>query len=222
MKRRNRDINIINMSALDLFASGMGVFILLAVVAMPYYLNTSRAGNALIGIRTEAKSFVFVIDLSGSMEQYKQLMIETTQSLIEPMSPMNKIQIMGFGEAAASSVVHWQPPYNLVSMNKQNKQAAMLYIQQNIPAMFGGGTPTFEALIQALKYDAEAIILVTDGDPTDATPDQIVNLITQMNAGQKQIHCIALGSYALAVNETKFLQNLAKQNNGRFIAMESN
>ena len=43
MKRRNREISIFNMSALDLFASALGAFILLAVVIFPYFPNTARA-----------------------------------------------------------------------------------------------------------------------------------------------------------------------------------
>lgn len=42
MRRRNREINIFNMSALDLFASALGAFILLFVILMPYYLKTSK------------------------------------------------------------------------------------------------------------------------------------------------------------------------------------
>jgi len=39
MKKKNRDINIFSMSALDLFASAMGAFLLIAVMALPYYLK---------------------------------------------------------------------------------------------------------------------------------------------------------------------------------------
>jgi uncharacterized protein YfaP (DUF2135 family) len=42
MRRRNREINIFNMSALDLFASALGAFILLFAILMPYYLKTSK------------------------------------------------------------------------------------------------------------------------------------------------------------------------------------
>lgn len=41
MKRKNREINIFSMSALDLFASAMGAFILLMLVLLPYYLKSS-------------------------------------------------------------------------------------------------------------------------------------------------------------------------------------
>ena len=46
MKTRNREVNIFSMSALDLFASALGAFILLAVIALPYFGNTSVSNEA--------------------------------------------------------------------------------------------------------------------------------------------------------------------------------
>ncbi|MDX8377573.1 MAG: hypothetical protein R8L53_06075 [Mariprofundales bacterium] len=43
MKRPSREFNIFSMSALDLFASALGVFILIAVVLFPYYLKNEDA-----------------------------------------------------------------------------------------------------------------------------------------------------------------------------------
>lgn len=40
MRRRSREINIFSLSALDLFASAMGAFIIIAVILFPYYLKT--------------------------------------------------------------------------------------------------------------------------------------------------------------------------------------
>ena len=40
MKRRSREINIFSISALDLFASAVGAFILISVVLLPYFPNT--------------------------------------------------------------------------------------------------------------------------------------------------------------------------------------
>ena len=39
MKSRNREINVFSMSALDLFASALGAFILISIVLMPYFLR---------------------------------------------------------------------------------------------------------------------------------------------------------------------------------------
>lgn len=41
-RNKSREINIFSMSALDLFASALGAFILIAIVALPYYLNNAR------------------------------------------------------------------------------------------------------------------------------------------------------------------------------------
>lgn len=48
MKRRNREISIFSMSALDLFASALGAFILLAIVIFPYFPNTGLAPVVVI------------------------------------------------------------------------------------------------------------------------------------------------------------------------------
>ena len=39
MKQRNREINIFNMSALDLFASALGAFILITLILLPFFPN---------------------------------------------------------------------------------------------------------------------------------------------------------------------------------------
>ena len=46
MKKRNREINIFNISALDLFASATGVFMVVMLVLMPYYLKTDKSLKA--------------------------------------------------------------------------------------------------------------------------------------------------------------------------------
>ncbi len=43
MKRANREINIFSMSALDLFASALGAFIVVSLVLFPYFPNTGEA-----------------------------------------------------------------------------------------------------------------------------------------------------------------------------------
>lgn len=48
MKRRNREISIFSMSALDLFASALGAFILIAIVMFPYFPNTARTPIAVV------------------------------------------------------------------------------------------------------------------------------------------------------------------------------
>ncbi|NVK10554.1 MAG: VWA domain-containing protein [Gammaproteobacteria bacterium] len=46
MKRKQREVSAFNMSAVDLFASAMGAFILLAVIALPFFPKTSETPPA--------------------------------------------------------------------------------------------------------------------------------------------------------------------------------
>jgi len=53
MKLRNREINIFSMSALDLFASALGAFILLTVVSLPYFSNTGSSDVDVAKLRKD-------------------------------------------------------------------------------------------------------------------------------------------------------------------------
>ena len=48
MKARGQALNVFSMSALDLFASALGAFILLAVIALPFFANTAQLDDATL------------------------------------------------------------------------------------------------------------------------------------------------------------------------------
>ena len=47
MKKRSREINIFSMSALDLFASAMGAFILITIVLFPFFPNMGDSSESM-------------------------------------------------------------------------------------------------------------------------------------------------------------------------------
>ena len=51
MKFRSREINVFSMSALDLFASALGAFILISIVLMPYFLRIDN--EEVVALRAE-------------------------------------------------------------------------------------------------------------------------------------------------------------------------
>lgn len=53
MKKRSREINIFSMSALDLFASAMGAFVIVAVIMFPYFPNTGDSPERVTNVRAE-------------------------------------------------------------------------------------------------------------------------------------------------------------------------
>lgn len=274
MKRPSRELNIFSLSALDLFASAMGAFILIAVILFPYYLKNhevvaerdqarqelaetrralaaaeQRARDAeakakaaaeeaervakhnaelqrqarettvlaLLGITTRAKSFVFLIDMSGSMQAYTQVVFHTIERLLEPLDQSVRIQIIGFSAPANNvpRLVQWRPGVTLTSLTPQAKQEALAFAR-SLAQRFDGGTPTQTALREALKYPAQAIILLSDGAPTDNRIDAILNDVTQANGGRMEINTVAIGDYNKLPVLVYFLQTLAKRNRGAF------
>ena len=55
MKKKSREINVFSMAALDIFASAMGVFMLIAVVLFPYYMKNSEAVSMAFEARAIAE-----------------------------------------------------------------------------------------------------------------------------------------------------------------------
>jgi outer membrane murein-binding lipoprotein Lpp len=261
MKTRNREINIFNLSMLDVIAGAMGAFLILMVILFPYFkknaqfladiqrlkeqitqqstqieqqkqeLEQAKQENAklkeeidnaiqfaLLGITTKARSFVVLIDLSGSMKAYGDPMLRTMDQLIAPMKDQNRWQIVGYQGGSGGAQLHrWQAAPQMASMTGSSKIQAHQFVA-GLVQKFDGGTPTHDALVESLQYDAEAIILITDGAP-DGNAGDIVRDITSRNAGKREIHCVALGDYRSKPELTAFLEALATANGGGFLGV---
>jgi Sec-independent protein translocase protein TatA len=74
LKIRSREINIFSMSALDLFASALGAFMILTVAALPFFPNTGDSPE-LVAEVAEA--------LSEAQQQLEQIQEELQQSQSE-------------------------------------------------------------------------------------------------------------------------------------------
>jgi hypothetical protein len=306
MRRPNRETTIFSTSAVDLFASALGAFILLVMILFPYYRNagddsahsriqdileqrnlaagelvellasqersqaeleqlneanhgieqrlsrqrtelmdlktqlaeipvakpvpveeiipeespvtTASVEFSILGLTTNARSFVFVIDMSGSMMAFSELMLESVIELLAPLDESHSLAIVGYqGEP---SPVLWNYPdrSQLMQATPENLRQAREFVI-GLSRRFAGSTPTLAALEAALEYKADAIILLSDGAP-DTNPAYIIQSITNKNrfAGM-EIHTVAIGDYTLDRALVMFLQTLAQQNGGDFVGV---
>src|SRR5690606_31577266 len=148
---------------------------------------------ALLGITTRAKSFVVLVDMSQSMRAYTQVVLHTIERLLEPLDQSVRLQIIGFSAPANNvpRLVQWRPGITLTNLTPAAKQEAIAFAR-GLAQRFDGGTPTQTALLEALKYPAQAIILLSDGAPTDNRIDAILNTVTQANGGRMEINTVAI------------------------------
>ena len=307
MRRPGRDTTVFTTSAIDLFASALGAFILLVMILFPYYrnagsddafsrtqeiqeqrrrlsgeiadlladqqtaqseiqdLNQANRGIesaisrirlrmadirtqlvrdpvtapepveeiveeaepealvagvefSILGLATEAKSFVIVVDMSGSMLSYTDLMVKSVLEVLEPLDDSNEFAIIGY--QGNPSPVLWNYPdgTGLAQATPANLASAREFIR-SLARRFAGSTPTHYAILSALQYPADAIVLMSDGEPDNA-PGFILQDVAGLNRYQrKEIHTVAIGDYTQNRGLVVFLQALARQNGGDFVGV---
>ena len=173
---------------------------------------------SILGIASEAKTFVIVIDMSGSMLQYEELMVRSVLEILAPLDESNQFAIVGYH--GNPQPVLWSFPIGnkLVTATKENLELAESFTH-SLVRKFVGSTPTHFAMQAALEYPANAVILMSDGEP-NSPPGFIIENITQLNQfRQTEIHTVAIGEYTHNRNLVLFMQTLARLNGGDFVGV---
>lgn len=311
MSRRQRDIAVFSTSALDLFASGLGAFILVVFILFPFYLkggedvsfeeleDLARQRRAvasevatqtadisalrrqqelleeqyltaqtkyseikseteklieetaeievpepveekpveeqpppqsvgtgvefsILGLATEKKNILMVVDMSGSMNAYRSIVLEAMDEVFNQLEDDYSFGILGYNGARyrnGSYLVFPNTGRSLAPATSGNVSAGRDFAQR-MARSFSGSTPTHGALIAALsdfRPAPDAIILFSDGSP-DTDPANIVSDITALNRRKRiEIHTVAIGQYTKEIELINFLNELARRNRGEFV-----
>ena len=173
---------------------------------------------SILGLSTQVKSFVIVVDMSGSMLAYEKLMIDSVLEILKPLNETNEFAIVGYH--GNPQPVLWSFPNgsNLLPATRENLELAETFTH-SLVRKFVGSTPTHFALQAALEYPSSAIILLSDGEP-NSPPGFIIENVTQLNQfRQTEIHTVAIGEYTHNRNLVLFMQTLARLNNGDFVGV---
>jgi hypothetical protein len=287
----DRDTAVFSTSAIDLFASALGAFILLVMLLFPYYrhagpesaeldkiksrqdmlqseldeLTESNQGKeqqisrlrkelmdisnqlaaipvkitepvevitpepepealtpgvefSILGLASDVKSFVIVVDMSGSMLQYEDLMVSSVLDILKPLDASNEFAIIGYHGNPQPVLWSFPSEIGLLPATEENLKLAENFTQ-SLVRKFVGSTPTHFALQAALEYPSSAVILMSDGEP-NSPPGFIIQNITQLNQfRQTEIHTVAIGEYTHNRNLVLFMQTLARVNGGDFVGV---
>jgi hypothetical protein len=206
-------------------------------------------GSGVYGIPVQRERVVFVLDISGSMEnktedtaagrasqaitnaaeaqlnQYipgwltglargeverqttklagaKRQLIPTIERL--PTSATFNVVVFG------SDVRLWQR--NLVGATPAQKESAKAFLRQ---LSSSGNTAALMALEQTFALrEVDQVIFISDGNPTDAQPDAILQQVERLNRDRLvHIHTVGLGED----QNRDFLQRLASDNQGMYV-----
>lgn len=173
---------------------------------------------SILGLATEARSFVILIDMSGSMINYADLMIQSVRDVLEPLDERNEFAIVGYQGNPQHTLWRFPTGNRLLRATPQNLEEARIFTE-SLSRRFYGSTPTYFALQAALEYPASSIILMSDGEP-NTPPGFIIEQISALNQFREtEIHTVAIGDYTHNRSLVLFLQTLARLNNGDFVGV---
>jgi hypothetical protein len=173
---------------------------------------------SILGLASEVKSFVIVVDMSGSMLKYEDLMVRSVLEILEPLDESNQFAIIGYHGNPQPVLWSFPTGNNLVPATTENLELADAFTR-SLVRKFVGSTPTHFALQAALDYPSAAVILMSDGEP-NSPPGFIIENITQVNQfRQTEIHTVAIGDYTHNRNLVLFMQTLARLNGGDFVGV---
>jgi hypothetical protein len=162
----------------------------------------SRAGARFYGVKAEGRSFVFVVDSSGSMEGDRfRCAIEELKRSILALRRAQSFFVYFYSDDA-----YPMPADSLLKAEAQHRRSMFRWINK---AKVGGGTYPLRALQGALELNPDAIFFLTDGE----FDESVVEAVSQADRSPKTpIHSICIQSKTGA----KLLEKIAANSGGSF------
>lgn len=311
MKKKNRDVEVFSLSALDLFASAMGGFVLLTVMMLPYYfkgkeyeerigqlapsvskavaeaesgkleeaqmkaaleevkapkkVSTSKEQSELalerararalsvkvaslksgiisakktlaaspiikkpkknkvtfrfLGLKTDRDTYLILVDGAARIKSTAPNLPEILKRIVSVMGTGRKFALAFYRFEDRKFVYQRWPDAKGFAEGGTDSQAKAVDFMRNEYRSMGGGSATYQALLEALGDTADAIVLVSDGiifppHNEGRSGDRIVGEVGLKNRSATEIHSVAIGRFYRNPRFYGFLHDLSGRNRG--------
>ncbi len=163
-------------------------------------------GVGFFGTTARGRSFVFVVDCSGSMQGDRfRRAVEELKKSIGQLEPGQRFQILFFHDGAVP-LVHSQHGHQLIPARRVAMQEVFDWIDAR---RANGGTSPNDALVRALALKSDVVFFLTDAE---RVPRTVRTLILRKNTNRTIVHTIAFGNRG---GET-LMQGIAADHQGRY------
>ena len=176
-----------------------------------------------LGLKTDQTRILFLVDMNAFLGRHAKLVRETVTRAMDSLDDGYEFSILGFQELdSGPNFIRW-PAKGLTTMSNRSRAEAQRFLT-GLQDDFKGSSPLLAGLTEALQSDAQAIVLFSDGLPNPAFNDglnsnRLVRRIIQLNYDHKEIHAVTVGDYYKYRGTVEFMERLAKNNNGGFLAV---
>jgi hypothetical protein len=174
-------------------------------------LAAGHGETSFFDIKVEGRKFVYLVDRSGSMGDYRQLAVAKRELLasINSFDSTQQFHVLFYNNTYEQLTLNGRPP-GLQWATDINKTLAGQFIKRMSPE---GGTTHLPALMKALSYRPEHLYFLTDA--TEPLSAAALDDIRSYNRSRTQIHCVEFGKGGdLALDN--YLKRLARQNGGTY------
>jgi hypothetical protein len=176
-----------------------------------------------LGLKTDQTRILFLVDMNAFLGRHAELVKDTVVRAMDSLDDGYEFGILGFQELdSGPNFVRW-PANGLSAMSNTTRAQATRFLD-GIQDDFKGTSPLLAGITEALQSDAQAIVLFSDGLPNPAFNDglnsnRLVRRIIQLNYEHKEIHAVTIGDYYKYRGTVEFMERLAGNNNGGFLAV---
>lgn len=179
-----------------------------------------------LGMKTVRDDIVVALDLNRCMGGHEASINRAMERIISSLQDNHRLQVVGFQQTDSGPRVQTWPNGGGLRRVSSTARAEAIGFADGLTNRFGGSASMVDVFERLLSGPGEAIFLVSDGLPNPRAnnglrPAQLIREITRRNAGRKEIHTVVVGNYFDYDGTVEFMERLAGQNNGQFLALAS-
>jgi hypothetical protein len=177
-----------------------------------------------LGLKTDKTRILLLVDMNKYLADHQGLVAKSIVRALDSLQSGYEFGILGFQQLDSGPRYHRFPENGgLLAMNSSNRAQAQRFVRQ-LAGKFEGSSSLKDAFSQAFKTPAEALILFSDGLPNPAyngglPPRALIQDIVLSNSRGVEIHSVTLGDYFKYKGTVEFMENLARANSGKFLAL---
>jgi len=188
--------------------------------------SKAKISFRFLGMKTKEDDIVIAMDMNRCLGGHEESVKKITSRIINSLQDNHALQIVGFQQTDSGPRTRlWPSTGSLRRINTGSKSEATQFAG-SLTRSFGGSASMLDAFTKILNGPGEAIFLVSDGLPNPRannglSPGRLAREITSLNNGRKEIHTVVVGNYFDYRGTVDFMESLAEQNNGQFMALAS-
>ncbi len=181
---------------------------------------------SFLGLKTVKDDIVMAMDMNRCLGGHEESVKKATSRIVNSLQDNHALRIVGFQQTDSGPRTRtWPSSGGLQRINASSKNRATDFAA-GLTSNFGGSASMLDAFTKMINGPGQAIFLVSDGLPNprannNLRPQNLIREITRLNAGRKEIHTVVVGNYFDYNGTVEFMESLAQQNDGQFMALAS-